>query len=41
MAKQTTVRLPQYLPEETFEEPGFKQDGFDFRALQVWPGVEP
>jgi CspA family cold shock protein len=21
----------------TFEEPGFKQDGYDFRALQVWP----
>jgi cold shock protein len=21
----------------TIEEPGFKQDGYDFRALQVWP----
>lgn len=21
----------------TFEEPGFKQDGYNFRALQVWP----
>lgn len=21
----------------TYEEPGFKQDGFDFRALEVWP----
>ena len=21
----------------TYEEPGFKQDGYDFRALQVWP----
>lgn len=25
----------------TFEAPGFKQDGYDFRALQVRPGVEP
>ena len=25
----------------TFEGPGFKQDGYDFRALRVWPGVEP
>jgi cold shock protein len=24
----------------TFEEPGFKPDGYDFRALQVWPGIE-
>lgn len=22
----------------TFEEPDFKQDGYDFRALEVWPG---
>ncbi|MGH8981301.1 MAG: cold shock domain-containing protein [Acidimicrobiales bacterium] len=20
----------------TYEQPGFKQDGYDFRALQVW-----
>ncbi len=25
----------------TFEEPGFKQDGYDFRALQVGPRGEP
>ena len=25
----------------TFEEPGFKQDGYDFRALQVWPSSAP
>jgi CspA family cold shock protein len=24
----------------TFEEPGFKQDGYDFRALQVWAQFE-
>ncbi|MST34285.1 cold shock domain-containing protein [Acidimicrobiaceae bacterium USS-CC1] len=21
----------------TYEQPGFKQDGYDFRALTVWP----
>lgn len=21
----------------TYDQPGFKQDGYDFRAVQVWP----